>query len=562
MKIFTRLAFCLSFLGAILVINTHPASATSAWDYNPGNIISDAVMRNYGSMDEGSIQSFLKSKNSCNDTRTYLASWYPTVSYHIENGHFVCMADESFNGQSAAHIIYRAAQDYHINPQVLIVMLQKEQGLVTDTFPHNYQYRSATGYGCPDASACESRYYGFENQVRNAAALFDTVLNGGWTNYPPGNRYVLYSPRSGCGGSTINIENRATSALYRYTPYQPNDAAKNAGYGTGDYCSTYGNRNFFLYFSDWFGSTQNASSSTQSSSRLPYNDFYVPEGNYQLLTTSGKALDVNGAGTVSGTNIQIWTKNDSPAQVFHIARQSDGYYRITNPNANKSVDVNGASVANGANIQLWENNDTCAQKWTISLKDNYYIFRNACSGNALDITGGHTATVGQNVQSWELNGTKAQTWRLVALDSAPIKGGTYNFKTTDGKTSLDVYGAETNNGANIQIWSNNNSDAQKFKLSRGTDGYYRILNPHANKSVDVNGAGVSNGTNIQLWSNNDTCAQKWAVSKSGDYYTFRNACSGKALDVNGGAVNVSGTNVQIWDNNNTIAQKWKLVGRR
>lgn len=563
MRVFTRMAFCLSLLGVSFIINMQSASATSAWDYNPGNIISDAVMRNSSSMDEGAIQNFLKSKNSCNDTRTYIASWYPTVSYHIENGHFVCMADESFNGQSAAHIIYRAAQDYHINPQVLIVLLQKEQGLVTDTFPHNYQYRTAAGYGCPDTSACESRYYGFENQVRNAAALFDSVLNGGWTNYPIGNRYVLYSPRGGCGGSTINIENRATSALYRYTPYQPNDAAKNAGYGTGDYCSSYGNRNFFLYFSDWFGSTQ-AQEQNVTTIKQPLSapEFYIPDGNYQLLTTSGKALDVSGAGTSNGTNIQIWTKNGTAAQTFYISRRSDGYYKIANPNSGKVLDVSGASMDNGANIQIWEDNDTCAQKWVASIQDGNYVLRNACSGNALDVSGGHVATEGQNVQSWEVNGTKAQTWRLVALDAAIIRGGTYSFRTVEGKTSLDVYNSEMRNGANIQIWSNNTSEAQKFKLFRGTDGYYRIFHPYVGRSVDVSGASTANGTNIQLWEDNDTCAQKWAISQSDEYYVFRNACSGKALDVNSGAINIDQTNVHLWEVNDTNAQKWKLIGRR
>jgi hypothetical protein len=56
-----------------------------------------------------------------------------------------------------------------------------------------------------------------------------------------------------CGGSTVYIRNQATASLYNYTPYQPNNAAKAAGYGLGDGCSSYGNRNFFLYYSDWFG---------------------------------------------------------------------------------------------------------------------------------------------------------------------------------------------------------------------------------------------------------------------------------------------------------------------
>jgi uncharacterized protein Veg len=44
--------------------------------------------------------------------------------------------------------------------------------------------------------------------------------------------------------------------LYKYTPYTPNAAALNNLYGLGDNCSAYGNRNFWRYFTDWFGSTQ------------------------------------------------------------------------------------------------------------------------------------------------------------------------------------------------------------------------------------------------------------------------------------------------------------------
>jgi peptidoglycan hydrolase-like protein with peptidoglycan-binding domain len=51
------------------------------------------------------------------------------------------------------------------------------------------------------------------------------------------------------------MSNQATHSLYLYTPYTPNAAALNAGYGIGNSCSAYGNRNFFQYYTDWFGST-------------------------------------------------------------------------------------------------------------------------------------------------------------------------------------------------------------------------------------------------------------------------------------------------------------------
>ena len=259
--------FAMVFVFAFLMAkykDNNVADAANLGAFDAGYIMSDYQMGNYNSMSEADIQNFLKQKGNCNDTRTYLADYYTSYSYHIRDGHFVCLADETFgdgtaygnsapNGASAAHIIWQAAQDYRINPQVIIVLLQKEQGLITDSWPNNRQYRSATGYGCPDTAACDAQYYGFKNQVRKAAALFRTVLDGGWTNYPLGWNYVQYNPDVDCGGSWVNIRSLATSALYRYTPYQPNSAALAAGYGTGDSCSAYGNRNFYSYFEDWFG---------------------------------------------------------------------------------------------------------------------------------------------------------------------------------------------------------------------------------------------------------------------------------------------------------------------
>lgn len=240
--------------------------------FSAGNIMSDAVMSNKSTMSEAKIQSFLKSKNSCNNTNLSILTWHDSTRgyiagklngkatkwwYNLKNGHFVCMADENFGGKSAANIIYRAAQDYSINPQVLIVLLQKEQSLVTDTYPNDHQYAAATGYDCPDTpTGCNSTNAGFERQIRLAASLFRNVLNGGWSNYPVGKNYIQYNPASSCGGTNVDIVNRATSSLYRYTPYQPNRAALNAGSGTGDSCSAYGNRNFYLFFTSWFGPTK------------------------------------------------------------------------------------------------------------------------------------------------------------------------------------------------------------------------------------------------------------------------------------------------------------------
>lgn len=266
------LSFCLVIVASLF---SHPSFAYLD-GFSAGNIMNDYTMSNSSTMTEAEVDAFLHAHNPCNDTDLEKPQRYArtrNLSYHIEDGHFVCLADEKFSGvsldgvttfenASAAHVIHFTAVDYDINPQVLLVLLEKEQGLISDTWPDAGQYQIATGYGCPDTAACDTRYYGFINQVQRAAELFHSVLLGYWSNYPVGNNFIRYDVEEDCGGSVVFIENRATSALYRYTPYQPNAASLAAGYGAGDACSSHGNRNFYNLFTDWFGSTQTTPNDT------------------------------------------------------------------------------------------------------------------------------------------------------------------------------------------------------------------------------------------------------------------------------------------------------------
>ena len=68
---------------------------------------------------------------------------------------------------------------------------------------------------------------------------------------------IQYNPDAACGGSWVYIENQATASLYNYTPYQPNQGALDAGAGTA-HCGAYGNRNFWRFFNEWFGSPLNS----------------------------------------------------------------------------------------------------------------------------------------------------------------------------------------------------------------------------------------------------------------------------------------------------------------
>lgn len=234
-----------------------PASAADARQFDAGNIISDALFFDGTAMSATDVQSFLNGKEgSCRSGYTCLKDYRQTTPYRAALAGR-CDAYAAAANEPASTIIAKVGAACGISQKVLLVLLEKEQGLVTDTTPGSGQYRSATGYGCPDTAACDSTYYGFFNQVYNAAAQFKRYASSpsSW-NYIAGRvNAVRFSPNAACGSSNVFIQNQATAGLYNYTPYQPNAAALANLYGTGDGCSAYGNRNFWRMYTDWFGST-------------------------------------------------------------------------------------------------------------------------------------------------------------------------------------------------------------------------------------------------------------------------------------------------------------------
>ncbi len=266
------------FIAASLSMS-HTANALSGGDFNAARIADDTVFFNKYSMTQQEIQTFMNVKvPSCDTNGSAIYSGSTTrAQYSATRGYyppFTCLKDYTENTpnrnsesalcntyyggfKNSSQIIYDVAQACGVSPKVLLVLLQKEQGLLTDAWPWTIQYRSATGFGCPDTAPCDSEYYGFFNQVYNAARIYKKYERDA-SNYnyrKDRNNYVQYNPNINCGGSNIYIVNQATAGLYNYTPYQPNAAALNNLYGTGDGCSAYGNRNFWRMFSEYFGTT-------------------------------------------------------------------------------------------------------------------------------------------------------------------------------------------------------------------------------------------------------------------------------------------------------------------
>ncbi|WGD38067.1 hypothetical protein [Lysinibacter sp. HNR] len=248
------------------VTPTQPASALSGSQFDPGNIISDTLFYNSQAMSQAQIQNFLDAKvGSCLNGNCLNVKRTNTTT---RDANPMCNAYRGAPNELTSEIIYKVQSSCGISAKVLLVTLEKEQSLVTHRNPTDARLDRAMGYACPDNPAkpgwCDPTVGGLYNQLYMAAWQFKRYGNPpGTTNtftwYPVGRASnVLYNPNAACGSKPVTIKNKATAALYYYTPYQPNAAALNNLYGAGDSCSAYGNRNFWRLYNDWFGSTQGA----------------------------------------------------------------------------------------------------------------------------------------------------------------------------------------------------------------------------------------------------------------------------------------------------------------
>lgn len=324
-----------------------PVKTADLSQFQPGNIISDAVFFNSGTMTEQQIQSFLDARGpACRSGFTCLKNY--TDITRSTGADAMCGSYYGGGRESAARIIYKVAQACGVNPQVILVMLQKEQGLVLTSEPSAYSYRAAMGQGCPDTSACDTRYYGFFNQVYGGVWQLKRYGNPPGTSqyftwYAPGKTWnIRWNPDAGCGSSPVYVQNQATANLYYYTPYQPNAAAIRAGYGEGDGCSSYGNRNFFQFFTDWFGSTQGVS--TVDNPVGNFESAAVAPGEFIV---SGWTLDPNGSESlavhvyVGGRGIPIVANVDRPdvGAAYPGKGSAHGFSARIPANADGTVDV-------------------------------------------------------------------------------------------------------------------------------------------------------------------------------------------------------------------------------
>lgn len=300
------------------------------------------------------------------------------------------------------------------------------------------------------------------------------------------------------------------------------------------------------------------------------NKNVLADGTYVISTalSSNYVLDVYGGYTWNKANVQLFAKNGTDAQAFKVTHDSQGYVTFTNVNSGKVLEVAGSRAGNNANVQQYSLDGSRAQKWVVQKYGSGYTIISALDPNfVLDLSGALVMN-GRNIGLYQNNGSKAQQWNFskhmtdrercdlfAAQNKDKMADGVYYIKNKNVNYALDVYGGSLYGGANVQLYSLNRSNAQKWKITHDSKGYVMFQNVGSGMYLTAGGSG--NSANVYQQKQSNGYNQKWIImyDTNSNLRIVSALHSNRVLDVHGGMIR-NFSNIQLYDSNNSNAQKW------
>jgi LysM repeat protein len=449
--------------------------------FDPGNLISDAEFFRSASMSVQEIQSFLEQRNpSCREGFVCMKDYTETTFSRDQT--VLCNAYEGAENETAAQILHKVSAACGVSVEALLVLIQKEQSLITLSAPSTIRFERATGYACPDTAPCDSQFFGFYNQVYNAARQFKRYSNPPGTSrfftwFPVGQTVqVRLHPNAACGTRPVAIKNQATAGLYYYTPYTPNDIALVNLASVGDSCSAYGNRNFWRVYNYWFN---------------PNKDFRT-----MATTRNGVTMVVDRDGTIATTtNLTTWQRigvapgASGTNAVSEFGQTSSGNFAILMGNGTAFESQDGVSW-NPLTVQASEVNQDIVTRHTVRRGDTVWAIARANGVSVSAVVaenslprGGSLIRVGQ-VLTMTKKGVVRTVDSPVILDpSIVIAAGnsrdseSVNPPSDDSQTPAESESSETETPSESEDSSESSDENSSESTEASSDAPLPVLEP-------------------------------------------------------------------------------------
>lgn len=209
--------------------------------------------------------------------------------------------------------------------------------------------------------------------------------------------------------------------------------------------------------------------------------------------------------TNSSTNVTVNSSNNSPYQIWRFEKQSDNRYLVRSVWDNKCLDAQGGKYADNTNVQVYQDNGQTPQRWYFCKKaDNAYTMKTALGDTVLDAhTNGGVIDNGANIQLYHPNGTEAQLYKVDKIGTKAISSCTitinptsYTYDETAKQPSITVKDGSTTltNGTHYSVSYSGNVNAGTGTVTVTGKGYYTGT---ATRTYTINQKSLSN-TNITI----------------------------------------------------------------
>jgi len=306
-------------------------------------------------------------------------------------------------------------------------------------------------------------------------------------------------------------------------------------------------------------------------------DRALPDGDYLIasaMTTNKDEfyyIDIPGIDlpAASETNVALYgplaATRDIPAHEVWSIQYSDGFYTIKQRGTNIALNVYNATTASGTNVLVYTANDSDAQKWAISWNGrNGYRIQSKCNSLSLDIKGGEL-TSGANIQMFIPHEKDNQSWVFIPYHpQQPLEDGQYKLISAasgDKAAGVTIASMPSNNSSAVpKLRTEGSSELEVFNITKLSNGYYSIeLDCSAVTSGMTLPMSIPNGSfvpggNVSVGASSLLTGKQWAITPSGvdGEYILRVRSSGLALEA-------SGADIVQKPNSGASAQSWKVV---
>lgn len=295
-----------------------------------------------------------------------------------------------------------------------------------------------------------------------------------------------------------------------------------------------------------------------------------------LSSSAGMMLDVTGGSTSEGAYLQFYESNGTDAQGFVTERQPSGKYALKNVKSGLyvSADADARTVGNDTRVVQRPWTGEASQLWDVRPLSGgaggEFAITTALDGTlALDVQNASMRN-GARIQLYHFNGGASQRWAfspfasaresldaLARQNASVLADGVYAVRSAvNGSFVLDCQNGGTDNFTAIQLYGDNATEAQRFRVSHDEAGYVTLTSTKSGRALDVPGGEAATGARIQLYDANGTFAQKWVAVPDGPRVKLVSALNaGMTVDLSA-ANAVDGGVIQLYPANGTPAQSW------